>query len=108
MIAAAFAATAARLANVVCRQLLEAGRGVFKRRLELLVGEFLERLQNFAVIGVYALVSHRFCPLLKPMSSAAGQFLRNLGDVTALEPRDGQLVLARHPLPVGAASVPAP
>jgi len=35
---------------------LEAGGGGFKRLLKLLVGEFLERLQDFAVIGVDTLV----------------------------------------------------
>ncbi|MGB6769645.1 MAG: hypothetical protein WBE50_16450, partial [Methyloceanibacter sp.] len=39
---------------------LEAGRGSFKRHLELLVGEFLECLQDFPVIGVDAFVSHVF------------------------------------------------
>ena len=39
---------------------LEAGRGGCKRRLELLVGEFLERLQELAVIGIDALVGHGF------------------------------------------------
>src|ERR1035441_2782370 len=45
---------------------VEAGRSVSKRRLKLVVGEFLERFQNLAVIGVDALVSHRVCPLLNP------------------------------------------
>jgi len=38
----------------------EAGRGGFKRLLKLLVGEFLECLQDFAVVGVDALVGHGF------------------------------------------------
>src|ERR1035441_6332543 len=45
---------------------LEAGRCVSKRRLKLVVGEFLERFQNLPVIWVNALVSHRVCPLLNP------------------------------------------
>ena len=45
---------------------LKAGRRGFNRRFELVVGEFLERLQCLAVIGVDALVSHGFllCPAL--------------------------------------------
>src|ERR1700722_11750228 len=39
---------------------LEAGCSGFKRHLELLVGEFLKRLQDLAVIGVNTLVSHGF------------------------------------------------
>ncbi len=42
---------------------LEAGLGSFKRRLKLLVGESLECLQDFAVIGVNALVGHGLRPL---------------------------------------------
>jgi hypothetical protein len=37
---------------------LEAGRGGFKRRLKLPVGELLERLQDFAAAGVDTLVNH--------------------------------------------------
>src|ERR1035441_7082148 len=46
--------------------IVEAGRSVSKRRLKLVVGEFLERFQNLAVIGVDALGSPRACPLLNP------------------------------------------
>ena len=37
---------------------LEADCGSFDRRFELLVGEFLERLEDFAVIRVDALIGH--------------------------------------------------
>jgi hypothetical protein len=44
--------------GVVQTPSLETGRGGFKRFLELLVGQFVERLEKFSVVRIDALVGH--------------------------------------------------
>src|ERR1017187_228540 len=65
IMAAAFVTTAGRPAKVVCRQFSKQV-AAFPSAVSSCVGEFLERFQNLAVIGVDALVSHRVGPLLNP------------------------------------------
>jgi hypothetical protein len=63
MMLAAFAMTAARSRKARLPPPLETDRGALKRRLDLLVVEVLERLQERAIVRVDALITHDVRPL---------------------------------------------